>query len=61
MSADEINLADCSHCRSAGSIRNGRCDICEWEAERPRPVEGLRGIELPTSSGDRGTLSRTSG
>ena len=56
MAADSVRQADCSHCHSAGSVRNGRCDICDWEAERPQPVQ-----LPPFADDDRGTLSRSSG
>ena len=57
MSAESINLVDCSYCRSAGSVRNGRCDVCDSETERTRSIT----VEGSASSDDRGTLSTTSG
>lgn len=54
---------DCHHCQSAGSVRAGRCQICEWEAagralanpraervERVEPVEPGGGT-LTTAAG----------
>lgn len=38
MTAEHRVLSDCERCRSAGSVRAGRCQICEWEAPGLRPV-----------------------
>lgn len=52
-------LGDCVYCQSAGSVRAGRCQICEWEARAARPV----GVEVPPARTrrDDGTLTATGG
>jgi hypothetical protein len=56
MAAENGDFSDCTHCQSAGSVRAGRCQICEWE---PPLVTQVR-LQSPTESGG-GTLTTTRG
>ena len=56
MTAERGTLSDCTNCQSAGSVRAGRCEICEWEAPMAMPVQ------LPTAPDrDGGTLTKRAG
>jgi hypothetical protein len=58
MTAESGSLGDCAHCQSAGSVRAGRCEICEWEATPPRPAR----VETDASTGrDEGTFTTAAG
>jgi hypothetical protein len=50
-------LGDCAHCRSAGSVRAGRCQICDWEAAVAPPAP----VRVQVAAPDGGTLTTTGG
>ena len=57
---DVSGIGDCANCQSAGSVRAGRCQICEWEAPGPAPVR-VTPAQQPQRHRDGGTLTATGG
>jgi hypothetical protein len=54
-------LGDCAHCQSAGSVRAGRCQICDWEAVPSAPAVPPPVRLTSESPPVGGTLTTTSG
>ena len=52
-------LGDCAHCRSAGSVRAGRCQICDWEAAAVAPPPEPVRVTVEPPAG--GTLTAAGG